>query len=104
MPRLPALCKRKKKWRLASQADPQNYLEEEAGREVELTWRRNYASLAELSDKVVDVLEDQTRRGQIIKLTEPGAKSQYPNLVIASLVATERKNPSGKVSARVLFD
>ena len=46
MPRLPALYKQKKKGRLASQADPRNYLEdEEAGGEQ--TWRRNYASLNE---------------------------------------------------------
>ena len=75
MPRLPALYKRKKKWRLASQADPRNYLEdEEAG--GELTWRRNYSSLDELSDKVIDVLEDQSKRGQILKLSEAEAKRQ----------------------------
>ena len=103
MPRLPALYKRKKKWRLASQADPRNYLEdEETGSEH--TWRRNYASLDELSDKVIDVLEDQTRRDQIIKLTETDAKSQYPNLVVASLGANRKDKPSGEVSARVLFD
>ena len=74
MPRLPALYKQKKKWRLASQADSQNYFEEETGREH--TWRRTYASLNELSDKVIEVMEDQTRRGQIIKLAEADAKSQ----------------------------
>ena len=47
MPRLSALYKQKRKWRPASQADPQNYLEAEAGR-MELTWRRNYAPLAKL--------------------------------------------------------
>ena len=60
--------------------------------------------LAELSDKVVDVLEDLARKGQIIKLTEADAKSQYPNLVIASLGANRKDNSSGEVSARVLFD
>ena len=84
MQRLPALCKEKKKWRLASQADPRNYLEDEEAR-GEHTWRRNFASLDDLSDKVREVMEDQTRRGQIIKLTEADAKSQYPNLVVASL-------------------
>ena len=89
MPRLPALYKRKKKWRLASQADPRNYLEdEEAGGEH--TWRRNYSSLDELSDKVIDVLEDQSKRGQILKLSEAEAKRQYPNLVVASLGANKK--------------
>ena len=104
MPRLLALYKRTKKWRLASQADPpQNYLaDEQAGREH--TWRLNYASLEDLSDKVTEVIEDQTRRGQIIKLTEADAKSQYQNLVVASLGANRKDKPSGEVSARVLFD
>ena len=103
MPRLPALYKRKKKWRLASQADLRNYLEdEEAGGEH--TWRRNYSSLDELSDKVIDVLEDQSKRGQILKLSEAEAKRQYPNLVVASLGANKKDKPSGEVTARVLFD
>ena len=53
---------------------------------------------------MVDVLEDQTRRGQIIKLTEADARSRYPNLVIASHGANRKDKPSGEVSARVLFD
>ena len=104
MSRLPALYKRKKKWRLASQADPGNYLEdEEAGGEH--TCRRNYASLEDLSDKVTEVMENQTRRGQIIKLTEADAKSQYLNLVVASLGANRKDKPSGEVfSKRPFFD
>ena len=43
MPRLPALYRPKKKWRLTSQTDPRAYLEEE-GHESESSWRRNYAS------------------------------------------------------------
>ena len=49
-------------------------------------------------------MEDQTRRGQIIKLTEAGAKSHYPNLVVASLGANRKDKRSVEVSARVLFD
>ena len=85
MPCLPALYKQKRFWRLASQADPLNYLVEETGEEP--TWRRAYASVAELSDKVVAVLEDQTGRSQLVQLTEAGARRQYPNLVVASLEA-----------------
>ena len=81
MPRLPAL---KRKWRLASQPDPLDYLEEDAS--TETTWRRNCASIGELTEQVVDVMEDQARRGQMIKLNEE-AKARFPNLVVASLGA-----------------
>ena len=31
-------------------------------------WRRNYSTLAELSDQVTALLEDQAERGQMLKL------------------------------------
>ena len=96
MPRLPALYKQKKKWRLASQADPQNYLEEEeTGREH--TWRRNSASLHEPSDMVIGAMEDQTRRGQIIKLTVRTWWSRPSG-------PTERTNPQEKFQHASFFD
>ena len=56
MPRLPALYRPKRRWRLASQTDPLDYLEEDAS--TETTWRRNYASISELTEQVVDVMEE----------------------------------------------
>ena len=70
----------------------------------ESAWRRNYTSLQELSDKVVDVLEDQARRGQVLKFTETEARARSPNLVVASLGANRKDKPNGTVTARVLFD
>ena len=104
MPRLPALQKPKKKWRLASQADPWNDLKEEAG--VGPTWRRNCPSVAELSEKVVAVLEDQdqTNRGPLVKVSESDARSRYQNMVVASLDATRKDKATGEVTARVLMD
>ena len=65
---------------------------------------RNYTSSQELSDKVVDVLEDQARRGQVLKLTEPEARARFPYFVVASLGANRKDKPNGTVTARVLFD
>ena len=103
MPRLPALYKPKRKWRLAAQTDPSNYLEEEASW-PESCWRSNYPSLSEHIERVKKVLEDQTSRGQLIKLPEDEAKARYPNLEIASLGANRKDKPNGEILARVLFD
>ena len=102
LPRLPALYPAKRKWRLPEQSNPLDHLEGDAGGES--AWRRNYTSLQELSDKVVDVLEDQARRGQVLKLSEPEARARFPNLVVASLGANRKDKPNGTVTARVLFD
>ena len=99
--RLPALYKRKKKWRLASQSDPHDYLDDKAG--ADCAWRSNYALIDEVADKVEEVMEDQARRGQVIRLSESEARSQFPDLVVASPGA-QRKEKAGVVTARVLFD
>ena len=89
LPRLPALYRRKKRWRLASQSDPHDYLDDKAG--AEGAWRSNYASIDELADKVEEVMEDQAMRGQVIRLSESEARSQFPNLVVASLGAQRKE-------------
>ena len=102
LPRLPALYKRKKKWRLPEQADPLDYMDEEQSGES--PWRANYSTLAALADKVTEVLDDQAERGQVLKLSEAEARSLYPKLVVASLGANRKDKPNGVVTARVLFD
>ena len=87
---------------LASQADPLDYLVEVAG--AGTAWRRNYASVSELAEKVLDVMEDQASRGQLIKLSEADAKLRCPNLVVASLGANRKDKPGSVVTAQVLFD
>ena len=94
LPRLPALYRPKRKWRLADQGDLEDYP----------SWRKNYSSLAALSDKVKDVLDDQSRRGQVLKLIEHEARRQHPDLVVAALGADRKDKPNRVVSARVLFD
>ena len=102
MPRLPALYKPKKKWRLPSQVDPLDYLEYAPDRSG--VWRRNYATLRESESQVLEVMHDQASGGQIIVMTESEARSRYPDLVVASLGAQRKQKPGGKVTARVLFD
>ena len=90
---------------LAAQAHPLNYLEEEE--EVawpESSWRSLYTSLSEHTERVVNVLEDQTSTGQLINLPEAETRARCPNLVIASLGANRKDKPNGTFSARVLFD
>ena len=103
MPRLPALYRPKRRWRLASQTDPRAYLDEE-DHSAESAWRRNYATVQPLAKEVYDVLDDQTRRGMFIRLPEQVAKEKYPNLVVASLGANRKDRPNGEVTARVLHD
>ena len=95
MPRLPALYRPKRRWRLASQTDPRAYLDEE-DHSAESAWRRNYATVQPLAKEVYDVLDDQTRRGMFIRLPEHVAKERYPNLVVASLGANRKDRPNGE--------
>ena len=68
MPRRPALFKPKKKWRLASQVDPPDYLEH--AQDKEGVWRRNYSTLQAFEQQVLEVMYDQASRGQFIVLNE----------------------------------
>ena len=82
MPRLRALYKPKRKWRLASQYDPNDYLEKVA--EQSSVWRQNYSSLETFETQVLEVMHDQASRGQVLVLTEVEARKRFPDLVIAS--------------------
>ena len=76
MPRLPALhCPKRNGW-LVAQTDPLNYPEEEVAC-PESSWRSNFPSLSEHTERVVKVLEDQTSRGRLIKLPEAEARTRY---------------------------
>ena len=77
MPRLPALFKPKKKWRLASQVDPLDYIEHALDKEG--VWRRNYSTLQAFEEQVFEVMYDQASRGQIIVLSEKDAKDRHPD-------------------------
>ena len=89
MPLFPALYRPQKKWRLAVQANALDYFEEDAG--LGSTGRRNFASVAELSQKVLAVLEGQTICGQLIGPRGREAKERYSQVVFASLGAIRKE-------------
>ena len=101
-PRIPASYPRKKKWSLLKQMDPLDYLEEQSGGEA--VWRQNYSSLEAYTDKVLEVMHDQAKRGQVLRLSEEEAKKMFPNLTVASSGAQRKEKAGGAVTARVLFD
>ena len=96
LPRLPALCKAKKKWSLPEQADPLLHLAEV--HTSDHTWRNNYPAVAALAAEVTEVLEEHARRGQVFKLSEHDARSRFPGLVVASLGANKKENPGGLIT------
>ena len=101
LPRQPALYPAKKKWSLKQQYDGEDYL---TTVDVEdATWRKNY-SLEPWKEKVMEVMEDQTSRRQVLRLTETEARLRFLDLVVASLGAIRKDKPGGVVTARVLFD
>ena len=102
MPRLPAIYKQKKRWRIPEQPYPLDYLE--SPQDEGVNWRRNYSSLEQWKDKALEVLHDQAARGQVLILPEHEARRRYPDLVVASLGAIRKDKPNGEVTARVLFD
>ena len=72
--------------------------------ELETAWRQNYASMNELTDKVLEVLHDQARRGQVIRMSEQQSRERYTDLVVSSLGAIRKDKPDGVATTRVLFD
>ena len=94
MPRNPA-HRPKRRWRLESQRGPTNWQQEEE-KQWESPWRQNFASLVGFADKVEAVLEDQA--------AEAGARTRFPDQVVASLGAQRKDKPNSVVSSRVLFD
>ena len=88
--------------KLLEQSDALDHLKEAVEGDPE--WRRNYSTLAELSEQVTAVLEDQAERGQVLKLSEHEARKKYPHLVIASLGANTKDKPNGVVTSRVPFN
>ena len=102
LPRLPALYQRKRKWRLPDQDDRTAYLESDIVGDS--LWRQNYSSIKEHVSRVLAVLDDQSSRGQALKMSESQARLRYPHLVVASLGAMRKEQPGGVISARVFFD
>ena len=43
----------------------------------------------------MEVLDDQTSRGQLLRMPEEEARSKFPGLVVASLEPTRKVHPNG---------
>ena len=54
-------------------------------------WNRNYASVLSLADKVQEVLQDQSRKGQLWVLEESRARLRFLGLVVASVGASGKE-------------
>ena len=54
-------------------------------------------------DLVLGVFDDQSRRGQVLKLTKEQARRQHPDLVVAPNGAIRKDKSGGTFAARVLF-
>ena len=102
LPRTPAIYDRKVAWRLPSQRDP-----EAAGLDPDPAgvWNANYVSVKPLRKEVEQELEDQTERGQILKLSEAEARRRFgSSLVVAPLAAIVKAvRDDGSVQIRLLF-
>ena len=102
LPRLPALYRPKRRWKLAGQGTPDDHLVE--GHDTETVWRSNIPTVDELADKVEEVLEHQVKRGQVVKLSEEDAERQCPGFSITSLGANRKEKSDGTITAWVLHD
>ena len=85
--RVPTLYPRKKKWRLPRQTDPLDYTEENDMSES--FWRQNDSSLEEYEEQVLDVMIDQAKCAQFLRLLEEEARRRFPGLAIASSTGGE---------------
>ena len=99
LPRLLALYPTKK-WRLPEQGKTEEHVEERpdsAG-----VWHRNYSSVAGCADKIVELLTDEAKYGQVLVLSEADPQRTDPNQVVASLEAVKKDKSGGIVSTASL--
>ena len=70
---------------------PDNLNEIIAGEDA---WRSNYASVEDLNEKVLEVLDEPASRGQVLRMNGQETRRRYTDLV--------KDKPSEVVTARVL--
>ena len=78
----------KRKWRLPQQSDPADYAEIRT--DGYALRRRNFSLVSELCHKVIGVLEDQTRHGQVIALTEQDARARFHTIASLGQIKMEK--------------
>ena len=97
MPRLPALYKPKRRWRLPEQMDPLEYLEEHPSSES--IWRRNYATLALLEEQVLEVLHEQASRDRSLFFRSKRPRRDIQLWLLLLLVQTAKRSLDGSLPA-----
>ena len=78
-------CDKEEKVANPEQGDSSECQKERIG--LDSLYQRNYLSVTGLFDKVMAVLKDQSKRGQVLELCEREARSRCPNSVLALLGA-----------------
>ena len=56
-------------------------------------WQRNYSSVAGHTEKILEVVTDPAKKGQVLVLSEADARRTYTNLVVTSLGAVKKHKP-----------
>ena len=108
LPRLPAIWRRKRHWRLCEQRRPSAlFVQDPEGLLYEGAIRRNYRSARDLEASVRKELEQMVRDGKSIKMSLRQAQARFgKRLTIASQGALIKQlHPDGSLpEVRVLFD
>ena len=85
LPRVPAVFERKAKWR--------KYAEEDTDDQV----RENYISAKQQASVVQEQFVEESRLGAMVEMRWEEARERFPDLVVASLGAIEKKDGSYRV-------
>ena len=104
LPRTPEAFEEKTKWRLSEQRSDSEWTFDEAnfvGNQV-----LNYLSAQSFSAEVERTLEDQVRRGQVLKMDLESARREYAQkLTFASLGAISKgERADGSLEVRIVHD
>ena len=96
MPRLPALHRPKRKWRLAFRTDTEPTSKRGGSQRRNGMAGGTTQPYSHWPRESICCSDDQTRRGMFIRLLETEARARYPQLVIASLVLIGRTDRTDK--------
>ena len=86
LPRVPAVYARKRKWRLAEQAEAEQHY----GATTEGAWRENYKSVRVHSSLIEEQLAEHATRNLALRLKERAARARFPNLTVVSMGAVAK--------------
>ncbi len=101
MPRTPAVYARKRRWRIAEQAEADDW----DPRTVIGVWRENYKTARAQRAEVRRQLDEHVEQGLAFRLSAGEAKARYPALQVASLGAVVKEDDAGQVtSVRLVLD